>query len=191
MLNTLAANDSVVMALQEAVAHGGQRLEAIPDLLRRVIIEQCWIEREVRRTREVVRFDEFVRFVQSGPPEGLGTDIGSLKRWCRDYLDVLDLIDQATMGRQGERTDLVYNVNEVVRPDGNTAQHALRKLRSDRPDLHARVLAGECSPHAAMIEAGFRRPTATVPLDDMVTLAAYLRRRLTAEQLVALLEALG
>ena len=27
----------------------------------------------------------------------------------------------------------------------------LRRLRKDRPDLHERVLAGECSPHAAMV----------------------------------------
>ena len=37
---------------------------------------------------------------------------------------------------------------------------ALRRLRKDRPDIHARVLAGELSPHAGMIEAGFRKRSA-------------------------------
>jgi hypothetical protein len=55
----------------------------------------------------------------------------------------LDLLDQALAGRQGERTDLVDNVNEVSRPTGNTEAQALRRLRKDRPDLHARVLNGE------------------------------------------------
>jgi hypothetical protein len=32
---------------------------------------------------------------------------------------------------------------------------ALRRLREDRPDLRARVFAGELSLHAAMIEAGW------------------------------------
>ncbi len=68
------------------------------------------------------------------------------------------MIDQATKGRQGKRTDLVDNVNEVMRPNGNTRQHALRKLRKSRPDLHAKVLKGKLSPHAAMIEAKEARP---------------------------------
>jgi nucleotide-binding universal stress UspA family protein len=33
----------------------------------------------------------------------------------------------------------------------------IARLRRDRPDIHARVLAGEISAHAGMIEAGFRK----------------------------------
>ncbi len=43
---------------------------------------------------------------------------------------------------------------------GNGRAYALRRLRDPikgRPDIHARVLAGELSPHAGMLEAGFRR----------------------------------
>jgi hypothetical protein len=40
---------------------------------------------------------------------------------------------------------------------GTTAAYALARLRKDRPDIHARVLAGKISPHAGMIEAGFRK----------------------------------
>ncbi len=43
------------------------------------------------------------------------------------------MIDREVRGRQGERTDLVDNINEVVRPDGTSRQHALRRLRKDRP----------------------------------------------------------
>ena len=39
-----------------------------------------------------------------------------------------------------------------------TAAYAVRRLRKDRPDLHGRVLDGELSANAAMIEAGFRKP---------------------------------
>jgi hypothetical protein len=35
----------------------------------------------------------------------------------------------------------------------------MRRLRKDRPDIHARVLAGELTPHAGMIEAGLRKKT--------------------------------
>ena len=48
--------------------------------------------------------------------------------------EALDLIDRVTVGRQGERTDLVDNVNDVEeRPTGNTREAALRRLRKDRP----------------------------------------------------------
>lgn len=43
---------------------------------------------------------------------------------------------------------------------GNSRQYALRRLRKAAPKIHARVLAGEISAHAGMVEAGFRgRPT--------------------------------
>jgi hypothetical protein len=80
-----------------------------------------------------------------------------LRDMCRRDPEALDLLDQALQGRQGERTDLVDNVHdveEVERPAGNTSAAALRRLRKDAPELHARVLAGELSPHAAAVEAG-------------------------------------
>jgi hypothetical protein len=49
------------------------------------------------------------------------------------------------------------DVHASERPSGNSRAAFLRRLRKDRPDIHARVLAGEISAHAGMIEAGFRR----------------------------------
>lgn len=70
--------------------------------------------------------------------------------------------DLANPPQPGRRTDLSNNkendVSEVKnKKTGNSAEAALRKLRKDRPDIHARVLAGELSAHAGMIEAGFRK----------------------------------
>jgi hypothetical protein len=88
--------------------------------------------------------------------------------------------DRANESRQGQRTDLAAkaqqieaadranpsrdfvdnnknDINEVERPTGTSAQYAHRRLRKDRPDIHQRVLAGELSPHAGMIEGGFRK----------------------------------
>jgi hypothetical protein len=44
-----------------------------------------------------------------------------------------------------------------MRPTGNSAAAAMRRLRKDCPDIYFRVLAGEVSAHAGMIEAGFRK----------------------------------
>jgi hypothetical protein len=43
------------------------------------------------------------------------------------------------------------------RPSGNSRAAFLRRLPKDRPDIHAKILADELSPHAGMIEAGFRK----------------------------------
>lgn len=42
-------------------------------------------------------------------------------------------------------------------PTGGSAAAFIRRLGEDRPDIHARVLAGELTPHAGMLEAGFRK----------------------------------
>ena len=58
--------------------------------------------------------------------------------------------DVYTDGRADKR-------NVHIRPSGNARAAFLRRLRKGRPDINARVLAGELSPHAGMIEAGFRK----------------------------------
>ena len=49
------------------------------------------------------------------------------------------------------------DVHASARPSGNSRAAFLRRLRKHRPDIHARVLAGEITPYAGMVEAGFRR----------------------------------
>jgi hypothetical protein len=58
----------------------------------------------------------------------------TLKNLCRDDTVALDLIDQATQCHQGERRDLVDNINDVPieRPDGTSRDAALRRLRYQR-----------------------------------------------------------
>jgi hypothetical protein len=78
------------------------------------------------------------------PLECLGATMEVVRNLIEKDEEALDLLTHVTRGQQGERTDLVDNVNEVShRPDGNSRASALRRLRKDRPDLHARVLAGE------------------------------------------------
>ena len=78
-------------------------------------------------------------------------EVSAPRRLCGDNPAALDALDRATQGRQGERTDLFNNVKEVDAlepPMGNSSAYALRKLRSDAPELHERVLTGDLSPHA-------------------------------------------
>lgn len=127
----------------------------------------------------------------SAPLAGLGTDIALVRRVIAGDPVALDLLDRELKGRQGERTDLVSNVNEVEqRPAGNTKDRALRKLRADAPALHAEVLEGRLTAHAAMVQAGFRPRTVTVPVERPASVAAALRKHMTEQQLAELKELL-
>ena len=63
--------------------------------------------------------------------------------------------------RPGHRAKTVYNgetdVHTSGRPSGNSLAAALRRLERHRPDILDRVLAGELSAHAGMVEAGYRK----------------------------------
>jgi hypothetical protein len=75
--------------------------------------------------------------------------------------------------------------NQHKRKDGNTSiprgrgsnsTNALRRLKRDRPELAAQVLAGELSAHAAAVQAGFRKSTWSAPTDVNELRVAIERR---------------
>jgi hypothetical protein len=159
-------NDTYVSSLRFAIKEGEVGLHGVPTLVKRIIQEDAWQERIVEKTGSVARFSRFVDFVQAKPMDGLGTDLATIKRLCSDDMGAVDLIDRVTQ-LPAHRPVTVDNVHSSeVRPDGNSRDAALRRLRKDRPDLHERVIGGELSPHAAMLEAGFRKtPTALEKLN--------------------------
>jgi hypothetical protein len=180
------AGDRVVTSLRKAVAHvdamsGGYDLESVPTLLKQVVDGDLWRERLVERTGEVARFSTFEDFVTTPPLEGLGSSMKLLRDLCRQRPDALDALDRATQRPVGVNQHTEGGTIRNTLAKGTTASQALRRLRKDRPDLHARVLAGELSAHAAMLEAGFRRKTITVPI-DIDGLARALHRHLTPEE---------
>ncbi len=156
--------DGVVMVLRSSILTGGHSLEFIPDAVARLIRENLWQERIDSHTRSVERFATFDEFVETKPSRGLGTTVRRLQQLCQDRPDVLDLIDQARQRPNGinQYSEGFDNV-QTLAPTGNSTDAALRRLRKDRPDLHQRVINKELSAHAAMIEAGFRKKTFTLP----------------------------
>lgn len=57
-----------------------------------------------------------------------------------------------------------------ARPQGNSRQALIRRLRRDHPQLYELVLDGQLSPHRAAIAAGFRRkpgPRPKRPIDPL------------------------
>lgn len=198
-MDKLREADTVVDALGKAMLDGKAGLSSVPGLVLRVIDEELWRERVIVRTGEVVRFDRFSDFVSTPPLEGLGADLATLKRMCADNPRVLDALDQVSVAGPGNVTgnnqytveqsgidNNIHNSKDRESPTGTSREAALRKLRKDRPDLHQRVLNEELTPHAAMIEAGFRKKTMTLPT-GIEDLAATLVRKLTPEQVQQLI----
>lgn len=104
----------------------------------------------------------------------------------------LDAQDRANQRPRGRRSKAVQQENECTGfPSGNSRAAFLRRLRKDRPDIHARVLAGELSPHAGMIEAGFRKKRQPMKLSALERIRKLLPSLTSAErnELRALLDA--
>ena len=197
----------VVKHLQIAIRDDNWRTGLIPGSIAAVLREGFWRCRIVPQTKQEAKFCTFVEFVTAALPEGLGTTVKALKKYCREDLELLDLIDRETQGKNGgdrkSSNIRIDNINSdtpdfqqlpgrvirVERPDGTSPSYALRRLRKSRPDLHQRVLSGEVSSHGAMVEAGFRKQTVTVPL-CVPDIARTLRKRLTEAELIELKEML-
>lgn len=134
-----------------------------------------------------VQLPSFEAFVTTPPLEGLGTSVRTIRNLIRDDPEAIELLDRALerpTGKAGHNVDNVNVKEPEERPDGNSAQQAIRKLRKDRPDLLERVKAKELTPHAAMIEAGFRVRQIQVPAVPAIA-ARRLAKHFDVRELIA------
>jgi hypothetical protein len=108
-----------------------------------------------------------VRWLELKPPHGEPIPLEQAKRLARQeqaqQAEAEDKLNRREAGSHGRGRPLdvatkTDDVNVYRRPTGNTRAAALRRLLKHRPDIHARVLAGEITANAGMIEAGFRKP---------------------------------
>ncbi len=84
MTNSKSNDDRVVNYLRSAVTDGSAGLNDVPALLKRVTEEGLWRERFVQQSKQSTCFTSFIEFVETAPPEGLGTNMRSLQRLCAD-----------------------------------------------------------------------------------------------------------
>lgn len=173
--------DRLVDALGSALRYGGPALGEVPQLLKRVLREGVWRDFTTRRGQEV-HHDRFADFVTTPPLGGLGSDVALVRRIVADDVEALDLLDEALRNAPSVHA----GSNRTSKRGGTTKDQALRKLRADAPELHADVLAGRLSAHAAMVRAGFRPATFTVRSDDPESTARTIRKHMTPDQLATL-----
>ncbi len=184
MTDQLRRNGSLTEMLAGALRDGAHGLGSVPSLLRQVLEEESWREMVTQRGERVFH-ERFADYVTAPPLAGLGSDVGLVRRIVAEDDTASKLLRKALKG-QGRRTDIRNNRTEVGTRTGTTRTYALERLERDAPELHAEVLAGNLSPHAAMVKAGFRRRTVTVPVDSPESAASALRKHLKPEQLSTL-----
>lgn len=193
------ANAALVEALGSALREGEHGLKHGPTLLVRVLREESW-RSFVTQRGERVDHERFEQFVTTLPLKGLGASMTLIRKMLESIEDVgeravaQDLLDAALKrGHGGDRRSELsefkldnIKLESLAAPTGTSREAGLRRLRKDRPDLHAEVLAGHLTAHAAMVQAGFRRKSVTVPVDKPENTARALRRNLEPDAVAEL-----
>lgn len=169
------ANNVWVETLGSSLKHGGSALSDVPDLLKRVLREEAWRCFQTRMG-EVVEHEQLGDFIATPPLAGLGATVELVENICRDDPEALQML----------RTTLKGTRNNVTPRRGNRRDYGLERLKENAPELHAEVLAGSLSAHAAMVQAGFRPKTFTVRADRPQSVATSLRRYMKPDDLATL-----
>lgn len=154
----------LVDELSAALREGELGLKTVPGLMRAVLREGAWRERQIR-TGKVVKFERFVEFITGPPLAGLGERPEMIKRLLHEDPETLAMFEGAMVaGNQGRRNDLVGDSNQVAAVK-NGKGYQLRRLEKSSPELFAEVVAGTLTANQAAIKAGFRKVKG--PLDQL------------------------
>lgn len=163
-------------------------LSSFPGLLKAIIRERAWERRFA--FGQMIELPTLADLITRKPIEGWGEDLDAVKRLIREDAEALSLLDAELQRKPGRPIKDHETLNNVMDyPEGNTREAALRRLRTQRPDLHDAVIAGEVSAHAAMVAAGFRRKTFTVPAGDAQRAMKAILKHYTRDEMRAAIEA--
>jgi hypothetical protein len=188
-------NERVIEYLRTAVFDGKCGLKDVPELIKRVIKEELWRERTLPKTSEKVVFGSFEEFLQTSPPEGLGTDLKTIRKLCNEDVETLDLLEQVKLKkfRGGDRKSESFkdgNTNFEIPEVKNTKSYGLNRLRNQRPDLHKLVIEGKLSVNQAMIEAGFRNRKFQIT-KDIEKVCEFIKQNFRDDEIVELVNLLN
>ncbi|MGW4253824.1 hypothetical protein [Streptomyces californicus] len=194
----LRARAVLINLLSTGLDNGASGLSSVPGLLRQVLEEGSW-QHFITMRDEEVRHDNFHAFITTPPLKGLGASEELVRRLVGRDTDLLDLIDRhmarapgrPTASPRGGDTEGTVSNRHGSRPAGTTQAAGLRKLRKHAPHLLSQVTSGDLSVNKALIEAGLRERTVSVPVSRPDKTADVLRRHLSPDQLSALVALLA
>lgn len=128
-------------------------------------------------------------YVQYPEPDGLGMAAADAEAIITEQNDKRLIADIRAAEARADDNEQRANKRGRGRPKKNSRdknnipaiktasrQGDLRRLEKDRPDIHARVLAGEITPNAGMIEAGFRKKRPSKRLDAAQQIDRLLKK---------------
>ena len=187
-------DERIIEYLRTAIFEGNCGLKDVPELIKRVIKEELWRERTLPKTGEKVVFGSFEKFLRTSPPEGLGTDLRTVRKLCNEDVETLDLLEQVKLKRfhGGDRkSDSFKNGNtNFERPEvKNTKSYGLKRLRTQRPDLHKLAIEGKLSVNQAMIEAGFRKRKFQIS-NEIEKVYKFIKQNFTVDEIRLLINLL-
>lgn len=203
-IDTAKENGGYIEALSIAVRHGGSGLDGVPKLIVDVVEHHRWQHYYDRVTQKEIDYSDFTEFARGG----LNTSIAMLKRMCSDNPEAINAIDKAMQAPVGtnqysQGDDNIHTHDKRESPTGTSADAAIRRLRNHAIDtdsgeildpkinqLYEAVLAGEMSPNAAAIEAGFRKRMISIPADDADRAARSIRENMLPETISRLVKQL-
>jgi len=183
MKDAVTENGELVGAIERSLLDGEHGLKTLPRLIKAAIKEDAWKAYYSNTLRRIVTHDTFESFILETPPDGLGSTVEQIGDMIRHDAEALTLYSELVTAKPHIHKDDTYNVSIKKADAGNAKPYALRKLHKDRPDLHQQVLSGDISSHQAMVQAGFRKKTATVVLEpDKVV--AFIQKHFDQEDIV-------
>lgn len=143
---------TTIQALLETI--GG--LKDFPGLLKKIIVNKSWQRRVNMGT--TIELGSLRELITEFPIRGWGEDPKKIESVIKDDPEVLAMFREA-MKQQGTRSDLCYNITQVNsgKGTGTSRAYSVTRVQQEcKPEVIAKVMAGEMSPNAALIKAGIR-----------------------------------
>ena len=165
----------------------GSNYPALIRALGEVLSQGYWRDFEISSTGGRLRFDDFADFLA----------------WCKfpanELVAVLQAHKESALlarvraelgGELAEHGEIggghtggrVCDTKSVS--DQTDATYVVARLNRDRPDLAEKVMAGDISPNAAAVEAGFRRRYIRVPAGDVQGAVSKLLSEFSRDELL-------
>lgn len=180
-MSTAKANAVLVDALGSSLRYGGNALEAVPDLLKKLLAEEAWREFVTQRG-ELVQHERFADFVTTPPLKGLGASMELIDRIVgTSDPDLLRMLREAKKGKPGRprKGEEKGSDSDPISKDG--ADAAADRLAREAPEEYEAVRRGEMTIHAAAVAAGIRKRRISIRLDDPASAIRSIRNNASPE----------
>lgn len=181
-MSTAKANAVLVDALGSSLRYGGNALEAVPDLLKKLLAEEAWREFVTQRG-ELVQHERFADFVTTPPLKGLGASMELIDRIVgTSDPDLLRMLREAKKGKPGRpRKDTENGEDSTPISKGEDSTLTADRLAREAPEEYEAVRRGEKTIHAAAVAAGIRKRRISIRLDDPASAIRSIRNNASPE----------